>query len=163
MKPIHFAAILVVLVGCGGSGQQSAGKPGYEEPIIKFVDLSLGPQIPRNRGLEFTLNCGLRIRNPNSFPIHAKQLRLNLVGTVRLEMDNTSRVLDTDIPGGTSRVVPVEFTAFTQDETVHLFPLSITGRVFFDSPNGSFTVAVVRSFNPETEESTSEEDPDAVD
>lgn len=163
MKPIHFAAILVVLVGCGGSGQQSASKSGYDEPTIKFVDLSLGPQIPRSRGLEFTLNCGLRIRNPNSFPIHARQLRVSLNGTVRLEMDQTSRVLDADIPGGTSRVVPVDFTAFTQEETVHLFPLSITGRVFFDSPKGSFTVAVVRSFNPETEETSSDDDPDAVD
>src|SRR6188472_617642 len=91
MKLIHFAAILVVLVGCGGSGQQSASKSGYEEPTIKFVDLSLGPQIPRSRGLEFTLNCGLRIRNPNSFPIHARQLRVTLNGTVKLEMDQTSR------------------------------------------------------------------------
>jgi hypothetical protein len=161
MKPVRFVGLLLVLAGCLGKGHGGAKQIGLVEPAIEFTDLNVGPEIPINRGLQFALKAELKIRNPNSIPIHAQTVRLALGGTVRLEMTQNSRVIDADIPAGASRVIPVEFLAFTRAPEVHLFPLSVTGRVFFDSARGPFSVALVKTYNPDGQPADPDEDPES--
>ncbi len=165
---------LLLPAGCIGKGNSTAEKLGLKEPIIRFEDVRRNLETPTRTAsggaaTRLQLRVYIRLFNPNDATIHIETMRGVLrIGQTQLPLDPSSRLIDLDVEAGASVLLPIDFNAVVRRGTIILFPLSLTGRMFFrDSKDRTFSISFVRQLEggdqeeePGTTGPSEENDPD---
>lgn len=139
MKRIAFCVLLLAVVACSSSSQNSPVTP---LPAVEIVQLYGPADLNYSRGISSVeAQYGLEITNPSSDPITLKHVTLESVGGSSIRMRREDRAFNNEIPPGQTGQAVVNARVYFQSDrsgSPTREPITMRATLSFDSPKGKF-------------------------